>query len=186
MMQSFSGKEVTSLQTMLRTLARVEEGLPSVIPDGIYGRDTMAAVTAFQRKRGLPQTGVVTGEDWEAITNAYRRAVIDVLPAEPLAILLAPGQVLLLGSRNRHVPLVQVLLQTVAGEYEDMPVPEITGVYDQCTADAVQWLQARNNETPSGILDKRLWRILVGLYTHNVGDGEPEPYKGSATQEEEL
>ena len=37
----YVGKAVTSLQTMLRTLAQCREGLPMLIPDGIYGERTV-------------------------------------------------------------------------------------------------------------------------------------------------
>ena len=56
--ESFIGQPVRSLQTMLRVLAEQDERQPSVVPDGIYGPNTVTAVSAFQRRSGLPVTGI--------------------------------------------------------------------------------------------------------------------------------
>jgi len=50
--ESFVGQNVRSLQTMLRVIAQTEDAQPSLIPDGIYGPQTVSAVSAFQRNRG--------------------------------------------------------------------------------------------------------------------------------------
>ena len=42
--ESFIGQPIRSLQTMLRTIAEDKAGYQSVIPDGIYGPETMSAV----------------------------------------------------------------------------------------------------------------------------------------------
>ena len=65
--ESFIGQPIRSLQTMLRVLAEYDESYLPMIPDGIYGPKTMAAVTHFQRKHGLPATGVTNQATWEAI-----------------------------------------------------------------------------------------------------------------------
>ena len=44
--ESFVGQPVRSLQTMLRTLAEADDRYNSVIPDGVYGPQTVAAVSA--------------------------------------------------------------------------------------------------------------------------------------------
>ena len=49
--ESFIAQPVRSLQTMLRVIAERDKRLPSVVPDGIFGRNTMAAVSAFHRYR---------------------------------------------------------------------------------------------------------------------------------------
>ena len=74
--ESFVGQPVRSLQTMLRVVAQTEDAQPSLIPDGIYGPQTTAAVSAFQRNRGLPATGVTDQATWDAIVAAYEPALI--------------------------------------------------------------------------------------------------------------
>ena len=48
-MESFVDQPIRSLQTMLRTIAAVEPGQKNVMPDGIYGSQTAAAVRSFPR-----------------------------------------------------------------------------------------------------------------------------------------
>ena len=54
--ESFVGQPIRSLQTMLRVLAEDDRTLPTVVPDGIYGPETITAISAFQRRMGLPVT----------------------------------------------------------------------------------------------------------------------------------
>ena len=56
--ESFVDQPIRALQTMLRTIASIEPGQINVMPDGIYGPQTSAAVRSFQRRQGLTPTGV--------------------------------------------------------------------------------------------------------------------------------
>ncbi len=51
-------------------LALGSAGCPVPKVDEIYGRDTRAAVAAFQQQRALPVTGAVELETWSTLTNA--------------------------------------------------------------------------------------------------------------------
>ena len=82
--ESFIEQPVRSLQTMLRVLAEDDRRLPTVVPDGIYGPGTMNAVTAFQRRSGIPVTGVVDQNTWEQIVAAYEPALVRIGKAEPI------------------------------------------------------------------------------------------------------
>ncbi len=67
----YVGKPIRTLQTMLRAIGRINPSITAVIPDGIYGRDTVAAVSSFQREFSLPVTGVVNLGTWERIVEIY-------------------------------------------------------------------------------------------------------------------
>ena len=56
-LSSFVGQPIRSLQTMLRVIAEDDPTHLRIVPDGIYGPETTAAVSTFQRKHGLPVTG---------------------------------------------------------------------------------------------------------------------------------
>ena len=69
--QGDTGEKVRLLQTMLAALAQRIPGLNALIPDGVYGQATAAAVTAFQRYAQLPvsgDTGILT---WNAVLSTY-------------------------------------------------------------------------------------------------------------------
>ncbi len=166
------GRPVRSLQTMLRAIARCDRQLPQVIPDGIYGPKTQAAVAAFQRREGLPQTGVTDFATWKAVCAAFHNARIRLSPAAPVQIVMQPGQVFLEGSDNRNVLLVQAMLHNLHEVYPNLPDCTMCGVCERTTSAAISALQQLCGAQPSGILDKELWQMLCGLYTQAVGDGE--------------
>ena len=56
--RTFYNQPIRSLQTMLRTIALFSDAYERIVPDGIYGPETQTAISTFQRKRGLPVTGI--------------------------------------------------------------------------------------------------------------------------------
>ena len=108
--ESFIEQPVRSLQTMLRTLAEDDRKLPTIIPDGIYGPTTMQAITAFQRKQGLPATGVADQYTWEAVVASYEDAIIRIGKAEPIEIIMDPGEVFRRGDNSPYIYLLQSIL----------------------------------------------------------------------------
>ena len=73
--RDYLGLPIRSLQTMLRTLSRCAPGLPCPIPDGVFGEVTLEAVMRFQQSAGMPITGRVDNDTWDAIAAAYRSAL---------------------------------------------------------------------------------------------------------------
>ena len=51
---NYIGQPIRSLQTMLRAIAHTDSRIPPLVPDGIYGVNTTAAVREFQRQYDLP------------------------------------------------------------------------------------------------------------------------------------
>lgn len=168
----FLGRSVTSLQTMLRIIARQDPSCPTVIPDGIYGEQTARAVTVQQKRAGLPQTGITDYATWQAICAAYQKAAVELEPAAPLDIVMKPNQAILEGSDNLHVLLIQAMLHSLHLVYPNLEPCALTGTCDDQTVKAVRSLQCCCGMQPSGVLDKRLWQLLAGLYHQAVGDGE--------------
>ena len=66
-----TGEKVRLLQYMLAILAEYIPSVPSIDIDGIYGRNTRAAVLAVQRRFGLPETGVVDTMTWDFIYDQF-------------------------------------------------------------------------------------------------------------------
>lgn len=55
----------------LARIAKAYPAIPSIVPDGIYGPKTKAAVEKFQAVFGLPVSGVVDYNTWYEISNIY-------------------------------------------------------------------------------------------------------------------
>lgn len=162
--ESFIGQPIRSLQTMLRVLAEDSPDYMPVIPDGIYGPETMGAVTVFQRKHGLPATGLTDQDTWETIVAEYEPALIRLESAQPLYILLNPGQVIRRGERHPHVYLVQAILKVLSDTYESIGVPGSTGILDDATSDSLASFQQLSSLPMTGHLDKETWKQLALHY----------------------
>lgn len=158
--ESFVGQPIRSLQTMLRTIAQVEPRQPSVIPDGIYSKQTSDAVSAFQRRKGLPVTGVTDNRTHEAIVKEFEGAVIETEPAQPIQITLNPGQVFSRGDEHHLLYLVQALLVIFSMTHGRIPMPELTGILDDDTAQSILAFQIFSDLEPTGKLDKQTWKHL--------------------------
>lgn len=162
--ESFVGQPIRSLQTMLRVIAQTEEGQPSLIPDGIYGSQTTAAVSAFQRSRGLPGTGVVDQATWDAIVAAYEPALVLVGEAEPIAVVFEPNQVIMAGQRHPNLYLAQGMLAVLSQVYGSIPRPGLTGVLDLPTGESISSFQRLNDLPETGELDRITWKRLALHY----------------------
>ena len=169
--RNYIGKPIRSLQTMLRTLALVNEELEALVPDGIYGENTKRAVTSFQRAYALPQTGETDLETWEMIVEAFDHHRIDNGYASPLHFHLQPGQIILPGEENQHLYARNGVLQALSKIYHSMPMAESGSTHTDYGTDAVRWVQERSNLEPTGCIDRQTWRMIAGLYRATIGDG---------------
>ena len=159
--ESFVEQPIRSLQTMLRVIAEDDPRLPTVVPDGIYGPTTMNAVTAFQRLYGLPITGITDQDTWKKIVEIYEPAIIRIGPAEPIEIIIEPGQVFRIGDRNAYIFLLQSILTQLASENPTINRPDHNGVLDDSTSEALAAFQLLAGLPPTGELDKITWKYLV-------------------------
>ena len=166
--ESFIQQPVRSLQTMLRVLSEDKNTLPVVVPDGIYGQNTMRAVTEFQRQEGLPLTGITDQTTWDTIAARYEDALIRVDKAEPIEIIMDPGQVFVLGDEGPYIYLMQTLLIWLSRDYSEITTPNHTGIFDRETLDALSAFQALAGLEKTGQLDKITWKHLSRHFTLNA------------------
>ena len=144
----YVGRPVESMQTMLRFAAEGNNRLLPVVPDGVFGPNTMAAVTAFQRYYGLPATGVMNGATWERLVQTYQAQLVQQAPAEAMQPILNPQQTMKPGESNYHIYLVQAALRVLSSVYRGLPQTPVTGEVDRHT-----------------------WRYLCRHYTLAAGNG---------------
>ena len=159
---NYVGQPIRSLQTMLRTIAHVDETLLKLVPDGIYGPNTVQAVREFQRQNALPVTGETDNATWNKLVAVYTVQSPSVLPAAPVTVRWTPNRTL----------LIQSMLQALARFYVNAPVLTVTGVHDAPSVAAVKWLQRLAALPQTGEIDQTTWAYLSGLYTLASGDGD--------------
>lgn len=162
--ESFIAQPIRSLQTMLRVIREDAGYTDNVVPDGIYGSSTMEAVSQFQREHGLPVTGVTDQRTWETVIEAYQPALIRMDAAQPLQLILNPGQILRRGEYHPYLYLIQTMLLSLSEIYGSVPQPQITGVLDLPTAEAVSAFQYLSALPQTGEIDKITWKHLALQY----------------------
>lgn len=166
--ESFINQPIRSLQTMLRVIAEDDPSAPTVVPDGIYGPDTMNAVSAFQRKHGHPITGVVNQSLWDVVVAEYEDALIRISPAEPIEVIMDPGKVFIIGESSPYIYLLQSILTQLSKDHSTIPTPPHNGILDASTADSLAAFQILSGLPPEGTLDKVTWKHLVHQFTLNA------------------
>ncbi len=163
-LESFIGQPIRSLQTMLRVIAENDPVHQRIIPDGIYGPETMSAVATLQKLHGLPSTGVADNATWDTVVELYEQALVQQDEAVPVHIILNPGQVIRRGERHPHLYLVQAMLIVLSNMYDSISRPESTGILDAATEDALASFQGISGLPMTGTLDKHTWKHLALQY----------------------
>lgn len=162
--ESFVGQPVRSLQTMLRVIAENDDLQPSVIPDGIYGPQTTTAVSTFQRRNGLPVTGIADQQTWDQVVAVYEPSLVAVGPVQPLELLLEPRQIIRQGQRDPNLYVIQAILIVLSKAYGSITAPDVTGILDIPTANALSQFQAIALLPVTGEVDRQTWRHLALHY----------------------
>ena len=162
---SFVAQPVRSLQTMLRIIAMNNARISKAVPDGIYGPDTMQEVSALQRMSGLPQTGVVNEATWNEITRQFGPAAVNVLQAQPVEILLEPGEKIGHNQASPYVFLLQSMLTVLSMGNPIIPLPGPSGMMDDSTTAALRIFQSLSALEETGVLDRESWRQVALQFT---------------------
>lgn len=150
-------KEVYELQYMLRKIAQITGEIPLVNTDGIYGEITREAVRIFQSKNGLPVTGEVNKDTWDAIFSVYKESVYAASAGEPIYPFPSPSYASREGERSDIIILIQVILSALSVIYDDFEDIAVTGINDERTQNALKSFQGYHGLPMTGILDKRTW-----------------------------
>ena len=166
--ESFVEQPVRSLQTMLRVLAVDDHRQPTVVPDGIYGPTTTQAVSAFQRRVGIPVTGIADQQTWDLIVKEYEPALIRINKAEPIEVLIEPGQVFCRGDRSPYIYLLQSMLTQLSQDHNRIRPPGHSGMLDDDTSNSLAEFQRLSDLPVTGDFDKITWKHLVHQFTLNA------------------
>lgn len=127
-------KHIKEIQKFIFSISQYNKKIPTIIPDGIYGPQTAAAVGSFQREYDLPVTGETDDKTWDKLAEVYFNynndtVLLDVFPK---------NLELFLGDEGIVIYIIQVILETLRRRFDNIPKVVINGVYDKDTDTAVE------------------------------------------------
>lgn len=162
-----TGGQVVTVQYFLTLLAQFVEFLPSVKIDGVYGRETANAVSAFQRYKGLKETGSVDESTWESLFSSYA-GVIDYLTQQDkigeIATQPYPGVILRRGDVGQSVGVFKQYLNYIARVFYEAPNVPQNNVFDLRTQNAVKEFQRIFELPQTGTVDETTWNTIADVY----------------------
>ncbi len=160
-----TGSDISVLQYYLAFIAAFYDTVPSVAVDGVFGRDTLNSVIAFQREFGLRQDGIVGRQTWYALQDQYD-ALLRSLPAEyrSYSSFLYPGYFVTTGAKGKVVEQLQTFINTIAANNPSVPAVTVDGDFGSQTQQAVIAIQRLVGQPPSGAVGPLTWNSIVNLY----------------------
>ena len=167
-----TGVYVRVAQYYLAVIAQNLDTVPEIDIDGIFGPRTEAAVKAFQRDYGLPETGIIDERTWNDMYNVYR-GIVESTPEYYTGVPVAPypGFVLSIGMRGNEVRLLQEYLSKLSEVYPEIPAVAVDGVFGPATRSAVMAAQQLFGLPVTGIVFALTWDAITSAY-QDVISGE--------------
>ncbi len=162
---------VEEIQEMLRALELNDSGASSVPTDGIYGPMTTAAVERFQRRQGLPVTGITDRETYYKLVEVYNALLAKTVEVTPIfAFRPRDGAALRVGDTGDTVYFLNIMLWRIASVFKNIPLPTVNDRYTEETAAAVRALQRVIGLPSTGVTERRTWNRITDLYNDLVYD----------------
>lgn len=160
--------DVREAQRYLRTISKYNPNIPMTVADGTYGDDTRDAVAAFQRERGLPETGELDPKTWDELYKLYKEAALFFSELESISPRAVGETPLTIGSAGYPVYIIQVMLNTISQFYDNLKGASINGIYDNETADEIRRIQTIAGLPETGKLNRATWNALARIYNYHA------------------
>ena len=162
---------VSELQRYLRRLESEKTGLPFIAIDGIYDQRTRNAVMDAQKNSGLPMTGTVDLDTWNAIYKEYLRLGEEIFGIFPFPV-NPKGDEITAETVGDLVIILKLMLRALTIDY-DFDAIDTTEIYDAATANAIRNFQRVNGLPVTGRTDVKTWNLLALAY-----NGTKDRYNG--------
>jgi peptidoglycan hydrolase-like protein with peptidoglycan-binding domain len=159
---------IKEVQRFLLTVSQIDNEIPHVAIDGIYGDETRIAVTEFQRLMGIGITGRVDRETFDLLFIEHSR-IVDETDATNRAFNqnIYP---LKLGDSGNNVSIINSFILELS-EYYDIPNTPNGDFYSRETENSIKLLQKHFMMETTGevdaILEKRLRDEIIARNNFN-------------------
>lgn len=159
-----TGIQVEFVHYFLDAIAFLDDDIPRLKTNSIYGNNTITMVKAFQEKYNLPVTGVFTYSDFKVLKEAYDR-ILKSFPLEYQEYIneLYPDYFLVKGISGNDVVRLQRFLLEICRNKKTIPGVRVNGTFDDLTERSIKKLQKDNGFDVNGIVGPLLWRKIVEL-----------------------
>lgn len=156
---------IREVQEFLRGISQLNPKIPSVIPDGIFGKETVESVRAFQLEYGLPVTGEVDLRTWNELLRQFA-AVEKRFNVKPVALEIFPQEEesIGLGDTGATVLAIELMLNKLAENYKNIPHTDNGGTFDRQTEKSVTEFQKRSGMERNGRVNRDTWDILASTF----------------------
>ena len=175
------GDGVRLLQYMLNYIAQYEDTIEPFNINGSFDSATENAVRGFQRTYGIQDTGVVNDVTYSRIYDVYSAIILSLPPSAFVASYRPyPGFVFGIGFEGEYIQALQQYLRAIASVFTDITPPEITGIFDTATENAVRSVQELSGLEVDGSVDLLTWGAIGDLYV-DILTGQivqPDQYPG--------
>ena len=159
-----TGIEVDYIHYFLNAIAFLDNDIPLLQTNSVYGNNSVAMVKAFQEKYNLPVTGVFTYTDWQVLRRVYDN-ILKSFPKEYEEYIdeLYPDYFLLKGSTGADVKRLQNFLLKICQFDKSIPGVRVNGIFDDLTEKSIKKLQNDYGFEINGIVGPLLWKKIVEL-----------------------
>ena len=157
---------IKNLQTYLRAISFFDKRIPRVPIDGIYESETQRAVEAFQRTRGLPESGIVSKATWDAVYEEYLeiKKATERQPSPSFFPTTPSNYASKMGEKSSFVAVVQLILRELSAIFDEIPELTVDGVFGPETKKAVEKFQRISLLEPTGEVDLETYNRLNNAF----------------------
>ncbi len=153
---------IKNLQQLLNTQNYVNENPIVLAIDGIYGENTTNAVKQFERNNNFPITGQMDFERYQTLVNSLDENVL-MSNTNQNPLYLNFNIPLAIGSGGNNVYIVQAVISNLSERYINLADQQITGIYDDNTAQNILELQLIFGLPQTGVLDNTTWGYITRI-----------------------
>lgn len=153
---------VSQLQSYLRRIESEKNGLPLIAIDGVFDQRTRTAVMDAQRRNGLPMTGNVDLDTWNAIYREYLRLGEEISGIFPFPIVPEEYEITE-ETIGDLVIILKLMLRELAIDF-DFDTIDSGEIYDEATSNAVRKIQRVHGLPETGRTDAKTWNSIARAY----------------------
>lgn len=159
-----TGIEMEYVHYYLDAISFVDPDIPHLKTNSVFNDNTKSMVMAFQRKYGLPVTGVITYTDWKVLREVYDKLLMS-FPKEYSVYIkeLYPDYFLSRGMSGEDVKRLQKFLLIICNHDKSIPGVRVNGIFDELTENSVKKIQDDYDLGVTGLVGPFSWRKIVEL-----------------------